>query len=767
QIPNHKLQITKIIESFVRAFDLSKAPLLRVGLIKVEDMRQILMVDMHHIISDGVSIGIFLKEFMALYGEESLPEISIHYKDFSQWHNQLFATGKIKKQEEYWLREFAEEIPVLNLPLDFVRPRVQSFEGNSLHFEINRTDTVRLNQLAAKQEATLYMMLLALFNIMLSKVSGQDEIVVGTAVAGRRNAELQQTIGMFVNTLALKNFPRGYKTFGQFLEQVKQRTLAALENQDYPFEELVDQVNVTRDTSRNPLFDVMFVLENIDLPELELAGLKLRPYEFENRIAKFDLTMISIETADGLRVVLEYCTKLFKESTIERFFQYFNATLRAVLENPGIKIGTIEIISEEDKHRIMEEFNNTSTEFPMNKTIHKLFEEQAKKTSDSIAVVGAHELHEISITFRELNKKSNQLAHLLRERGVLADDIVGIMVERSVEMIIGILAILKAGGAYLAIEPEYPQERIDYMLKDSGAKILLSELSRVSGLSKEPTHLTHLTHLTHPTHLCYIIYTSGTTGWPKGTLMEHRSLVNLCYWHNRYYGITDRDHATQYAGIGFDASVWEIFPYLVKGAAVHIITESIKLDIDVLNDYYEQHNITVSFLPTQLCEQFMEKNNKSLRALLTGGDKLRRFVKKDYDLYNNYGPTENTVVTTAFAVDKPYHNIPIGTPIHNNCIFILNTYDLKLQPIGVWGELCITGASLARGYLNNPELTKEKFQIPNPKFQTNYKLQITNKSETGKNKFQNKPFNEKFLQGSRGRFFQKEPPGRRRLYKTG
>jgi amino acid adenylation domain-containing protein len=282
------------------------------------------------------------------------------------------------------------------------------------------------------------------------------------------------------------------------------------------------------------------------------------------------------------------------------------------------------------------------------------------------------------------------------------------MTERSLEMMIGIMGILKAGGAYLSIDPGYPQERIDYMLKDSGAKILLSELSEVSGLSKEPTHLTHLTH---PTQLCYVIYTSGTTGRPKGTPVEHRSLVNLCYWHNNYYCITGEDNAAQYADTGFDASVWEIFPYLLKGASLHIIDHAVRFDMHRLGGYYEKHRVTIGFLPTQFCQQFIESFGeiRSLRELLTGGDKLSRFVRTGYRLNNNYGPTENTVVTTSFPVEGDSDNIPIGKPIANTAVYILNKDNFMLQPVGVPGELCIAGVGVSRGYLNNPELTAEKF----------------------------------------------------------
>jgi tyrocidine synthetase-3 len=704
-----------VIQDFIRPFDLSKAPLLRVGLLEIENQNHLLMTDMHHIISDGISIGIFLKEFTALYGEEALPAIAIHYKDFSQWHNQLATASKIKKQEEYWLREFAEEIPVLNLPLDFPRPPVQSFAGCSIHFEVNPTDTARLHRLALKEETTLYMVLLALFNIMLSKVCYQDEIVVGTAAAGRKNAELQQTIGMFVNTLAIKNSLKNDKTFKQFLEEVKQKTLAALENQDYPFEDLVEQVDVTRDTSRNPLFDVMFVLENIDLPELELEGLKLKPYEFENRIAKFDLTMTAAETTGGLHVVLEYCMKLFKESTIERFFQYFSSILRSVLDNPGIKIGTIEIISGEDKRCIIEEFNNAFTEFPINKTIHELFAEQVEKTPEKIAVVGNKDKNHI--TYSVLNKKASQLAYLLREKGVGLGTIAAIKVERSIELIIGLLGILKAGGAYLPIDPDYPQERSEYMLKDSNAALLLTseELSNMGRGTKFCAPTTCNLHLS----LAYIIYTSGTTGTPKGVLIRHRGFINLIQFHRKIFGEAPGSRVSQTASPGFDAMAFEVWPCLVSGASLYIANNEIRANPSRMKEWIIENGITISFQSTMMAEALLEEEwperGAALRVLRAAGDRLKKCPQRPYPFrfYNLYGPTEDTVWTTWTEVktknETDTEGYPtIGKPIENHQVYILSAV-LMLQPIGVAGELCIAGEGLAVGYLNNPELTSDKF----------------------------------------------------------
>jgi bacitracin synthase 3 len=710
---------------------------------------------MHHIISDATSMGIMEKEFMTIYEKSDLQPLRLQYKDYAEWQNRpgVKEKEKNKKQETYWLKQFKGEIPVLALPIDYPRPAVQGFEGSTISFAIDDKETQVLSMLALENEATMYMVLLSIYNILLSKLSGQEDIVTGTPVMGRSHADVHSIMGMFVNTLALRNYPQKQKTFEQLLQEVRKNALAAFENQDYPFEDLVEKLDVHRDMSRNPLFDVMFEVQNVERHAVEIPGLESLPIDFEYWISKFDIVIQSVEAGNKQAFIARYKTRLFKRETIERFIGYFKRLVSLVSHQPGIRLSDLDILSPREKQQVLFDFNDTAMAFPEEKTIHEIFREQAEKAPDHMALLGKSKKandEPISITYKELNKKSAQLAYMLKEKGLQPGTIVGIMMERSLEMIFGILGILKAGGAYLPIDPGYPQERIDFMLKDSNAKILVSEVSKVSEVSEgielifigkgmeylttfpfqqprqtmvtppayhirqtQHTSPTHLTHLTHPTHLSYIIYTSGSTGKPRGVLVGQRSLVNAAVWHGSYYDITQWDHVTQLASLGFDASVLEIFPALIRGAVLHIIAEQLKTDPWKLNQYYETRGITIGFLPTQLCEQFMELENHSLRALLTAGDKLRKFIKRSYQLYNNYGPTENTVAVTVFPVDKEYHNIPIGKPIYNNRIYILSI-DFHLQPIGVIGELCITGDSLARGYLNNPELTAEKFCLRQP-----------------------------------------------------
>ncbi|UCH92480.1 MAG: amino acid adenylation domain-containing protein, partial [Candidatus Aminicenantes bacterium] len=752
--------VTSTIKNFIRPFDLLRAPLLRVGLIKLKETIHFLMLDMHHIISDGISVNIFVKEFMSLYGGEELEPLLFRYKDYSEWQNKRKHGESTKQQENYWLKQFGNQgdIPVLNLAVDYARPAIKNIEGNRVSFEIGKEDTGALKALALKEDVTLYMLLFSIYNVFLSKLSGQEDIIVGTPTAGRRYTYLHQVIGMFVNTLALRNYPGGEKRFNLFLGEVKEHSLAAFDNQDYQYDDLVEQLSVkgslTRDVGRNPLFDVMFALQNMERPGLEIPGLKIKHCEYESimQTAKFDLTLVGYESGQTLFFTFEYRTTLFKKETIERFSRYFKELVSIIPGALERKIADIEIIPGEEKKRILYEFNDTTADYPAGKAIHQLFEEQVERTPDNIALIGEklqitnyklQKNYKLQITnykqngalradlnavggmhlsYGELNKKAGQLAEVLKEKDVLADTIIGIMVERSIETIISLLGILKVGGVYLPIDPDYPEERKQYMLKDSGAKILLTKQDIAITFSPEAFNnrpkgtssfgIWNLEFGISPFQggqLAYIIYTSGTTGKPKGVIVEHGSLVNLCCWHNRYFNVMESDRASQYASIGFDASVWEIFPYLVKGVPLHIISDRVKYDIQAVNAYFERHHITIAFLPTPVCEQFMEIENHSLRILLTGGDKLHTYKQGNYDLYNNYGPTENTVVTTSCPVEPYIDNIPIGKPIHNNQVYILNKASMYLQPIGVPGELCIAGRSLARGYLNDPELTAEKF----------------------------------------------------------
>jgi tyrocidine synthetase III len=712
------------IKAFIRPFDLSRAPLLRVRLIEVGTSRHILLMDMHHIITDGISVKILFNDLARLYAGETLAAPAIQYKDYAVWQAEYFKTDAMKTQEAFWTDVLKGELPVLNLLTDFARTAVQSLEGDRVVFKADKALTQRLKALCTASGATLYMVLLSAYTLLLSKYSGQEDILVGTPIAGRYHETIQDVVGMFVNTLVMRNQPLAHLTYTAFLAQVRRNALSAYENQEYPFEELVEKVSTTRDLSRNPIFDTMFASIDLDVKDLQMEGLALQELEMEYNISKFDLTLMVSEDAHSgqIHCELEYRTRLFRKSTIERMGRHFLRILTQIADNPNQTIGRIETVDETEKHQLLQQFNDTRCAFPETQTITQLFEAQVARTPSAVAIVDG----DAHVTYQVLNAKANQLARRLRNSGLRCEQIAAIQVQPSIAMLIGILAILKAGGAYLPIAANTPAQRVDYMLEDSGAAVLLSDAPaplRPAGRTA-PIYLdlndernyqgadSNLEPANAPRHLAYVIYTSGTTGHPKAVMVEHAALVNLCTWHNRCFGVTAQDRSTKYADFGFDASVWEIFPYLVAGAALHILDEATRLDPVKLNAYFEANRITISFLPTPVCEQFMDLDNRCLRILLTGGDKLRRYKPRRYKLVNNYGPTENTVVTTWYPVDADCRNIPIGRPIANTRVYILGAHD-ALQPIGVPGELCIAGVGLARGYLNRAEQNARKF-VRNP-----------------------------------------------------
>ncbi|HLP57610.1 MAG TPA: amino acid adenylation domain-containing protein, partial [Candidatus Deferrimicrobium sp.] len=700
---------------FIRPFDLSKAPLMRVALLKEDDETHFLMVDMHHIITDGTSMELLVKEFMALYEGMELPPLKLQYKDYSCWQGSEQEKNVLRVQEEFWLKQFSEMPAALNLPLDYPRPVVQSFEGRGCSFEITGAETAALKELASGEGTTLYMVLLSLYFIFLARISGQEDIVVGSPVAGRTHADLEPIIGMFVNTLALRNNPAGGKNVLDFLKEVNDNTLTAFANQDYPYEELVEKAAVHRDTGRNPLFDTMLNLRNMNFSEIKIPGLTMTPFPFQENISKFDISLRAFDDPGNLRFTFEFSTKLFKMEAITRFIAYFKNIIKSVIEDKYSKIFALEIIPDVEKRRLLNDFNLIEVDYPEDKTIHELFIEQAARIPDCIAIAGSEEKVKkgnTHLSYRELNERSGKLGGWLIEKGVQPENIVGIMMERGIELIINLLSILKAGGVYLPMDPHYPQERIDYILKDSGATILMNKSVNFDIVSNFDIRTSHF----NSSNLAYIIYTSGTTGRPKGVAIRHKSFVNLIYFHRRIFEENRDSRISQVANPAFDAMGFEIWPCLASGAALCIVDNETRLSSTQMRDWLIRRGITVSFQPTVMAEQLLEEHWPSegvgLKSLCAAGDKLNRYpgLTLPFKLYNLYGPTEDTVWTTwALVETEPKLRFPvIGKPIANHNVYILNSY-LKLQPVGIPGELCISGTGLAQGYLNNPELTAEKF----------------------------------------------------------
>ena len=712
----------QIIQSFIRPFRLDQLPLVRTGLVKLAEHDHLLLFDMHHIISDGASVGVLIDELSRLYGGETLEPLRIHYKDYAVWQQKFIQSEQYRKQEEHWLRELDGELPVLTLPADYSRPAVQTFEGDKLVFSLTEEQTSALRSLAKQTDSTMYMVLLASYSAFLSKLSGQHDIIVGSPVAGRSHADLANVIGVFVNTLALRTYPEADKTFTDYLKEVKQTALHAFDAQDYPLEDLLQKVEVQRDTSRNPLFDAVFSMQNANAEDLVMEGIELKHHPFDRKTAKFDLTVTAEDTDEGLTFVLEYNTALFKPETAETWKHYWLQLLKAATENPAAKLSELSLVNETEKQALLNAWKGKTLSVPRDKTVHRLFEETAARYANRPAAA----YNGAKWTYGELNARANRIARILIDCGVTADERVGILTKPSLEMAAGVLGVLKAGAAFVPIDPDYPQERISYILQDSGAKLLLTQeaLDVPDGYTGETILLDGGRSIlslpldendeanpqteTTADHLAYMIYTSGTTGQPKGVMVEHHALVNLCFWHHDAFAMTADDKSAKYAGFGFDASIWEMFPTWTIGAELHVIDEAIRLDITRLNHYFEEHGVTITFLPTQLAEQFMELENTSLRMLLVGGDKLKRAVKQPYTIVNNYGPTENTVVATSGVINPEEGSLSIGRAIANTRAYILGDGD-QVQPEGIAGELCVAGRGLARGYLNREEETAKRF----------------------------------------------------------
>ncbi|MCP5047490.1 MAG: AMP-binding protein, partial [bacterium] len=737
------LEVEKIIEDFVRPFDLSAAPLLRAGLIRMEEKRHMLMVDMHHIISDGISVKRFVTEFMIFYAGGEPAPLKLQYKDYAGWqtHLCLRRPEASRKQEEFWKKQFADEIPILHLPTDYRRPKLHDFEGGQKHFQVSREQTRALKNLALEEGATIFMVLLAVSYIFLSRISGQEDIVIGTPTAGRNHADLQDIIGMFVNTLAVRGLPSGRTIVKQFLGDIRKRTLDVFENQDYHFEDLVDRLSVTRDVGRNPLFDVMFSLEHLEIPEIELPQLKLVPYPFERGISLFDLSIVAREKDGRLWFIFEYNTKLFKQETIHRFSGYFKQLLAVLPHSREKRIRHLELMAPEERKQVLFRFNDTwSPWLPWSscsetRTVRELFEEQAARIPDYIAVVdmaaGGLFNH---FTYGQLNRVSDQLTLTMRKKGIKEGDIVGIMGKRSLEMTAGIFGILKAGAAYMPIDPDFPIGRKQFMLSDSCSKVLVTSRD----LAEEAEELTErmgkgeiiftdarsrrfqVPRLIRQgsSSPAYVIYTSGSTGKPKGVIVEHHSVMNRLYWIQQKYRLDDRDVVVQKTPFIFDVSVCELFRYIPGGGRAVLVPETGDKDPEILVRLIEMSNATtIDFVPSILDIFLDHIRNRdiapgaaTLRWVFVGVEIVRPELVRKFNetlyasngtqLINAYGPTETTVDVTAFncSLDEQAGTVvPIGTPMGNIQVYILDKYG-NVQPIGVVGELCIGGDGVSRGY---------------------------------------------------------------------
>ncbi|AWX56431.1 hybrid non-ribosomal peptide synthetase/type I polyketide synthase [Brevibacillus brevis] len=725
--------VDETLEGFVRPFSLDQAPLLRIRLVCVEKERHVMLIDMHHIISDGLSIERLVNDFLAYYDSQTLGEPKVQYKDFAVWQ-QSRDTAFWQKEADFWLQQYRDGYETLDLPTDYRRPSIKNFSGALRCFVLENEKAAALREFCRKQQLTPFMLLFGCFSILLTKYSGQKEILIGTPVAGRLGVETEETVGAFVNTLALRSYPEGDKRVVDYLQELKAYCLQAFEHQSYPFEELVQQIEKERDLSRNPLFDTMFTWEQRDRSQLIIRGLDVQRYDFHSGIAKFDLMMQTWEEQGKIGFAIEYATALFTASTVERMGRHFQQIVHEILRGPDQQIREIGLISVEEEHLLRDGFNQTQVNEDWSQSVIALIEEQASVRGNESAVVWERQ----SLTYRELNKRANQVARFLLEQGCEKNQIVGIMAERSFAMIIGLLAIEKAGCAYLPIDPSTPGERIQYLLEDSGVRIVLSHTELIDkvpamGTTKIAVYdledtaryasyeCTNLGIQLHPDDLAYVLYTSGSTGNPKGVLLTHGGMTNRLRWMADQYGMDEKEVVLQKTTYTFDVSVWELFLPLMIGGVLCLAKPGGEKDPDYLyNLICEQEVTTLHFVPSMLAgflHALPEAASFSrLKRCICSGEELSievkdRFFRKmpGVELHNLYGPTEASIDVSYYEVQEEDQLIPIGKPVANTRLYIV-TEEGGFAPIGVPGELCIAGVQVAKGYLNRPELTAEKFK---------------------------------------------------------
>ncbi|MBR8837985.1 MAG: amino acid adenylation domain-containing protein [Stigonema ocellatum SAG 48.90 = DSM 106950] len=747
------------IAASLKPFDLAEEPLVQFTLLKLSDQEYVLLLKMHHIIYDGWSLSIFFRELSQLYTAfakglpSPLTELPIQYVDFAVWQRQWLTGEVLDRQLNYWREQLAGLTPVLELPTDYPRPPVQTFLGGVECFQLDSALTQRLKQLSQQLDATLFMTLLAAFLVLISRYSGQLDLVVGSPIANRNSKSVEQLMGFFANTLALRGDLSGNPSFRDFHAQVRQTTLSAYAHQDLPFEMLVEKLQLDRDLSRNPLVQVMFSLQNTPQSSANLSGLTIQnmPLPLDVRV-RFDLEVNYWEIPGGLEGVWCYNTDLFDATTITRIGEHFQTLLKAIVANPEVRISELPLLSQAERHQLLVEWNDTQADYPQDKCIHQLFESQVQRTPNAVAVV----FEDQQLTYGELNSRANQLAHYLQTLGVKPDVLVGICVERSLLMIVGLLGILKAGGAYVPIDPDYPQERLSFMLEDAYVSVLLSQKHLVEKLPEHEAQLVCLDtdwHLIAQSsqdnpitdvlscNLAYVIYTSGSTGQPKGVEVVHRGVNRLLFGVN-YVELDATQKFLQMAPISFDASTFEIWGALLHGALCVLFSVSIPTAKN-LRDEIHKHGITILWLTAALFNSIIDDDEKALSGigqLLIGGEALSvAHVKRASQtlpltqIINGYGPTESTTFSCCYPIPRQLEttieSISIGRPIANTQIYILDEY-LQPVPVGVPGELHIGGAGLARGYLNRPELTQEKF-IPNPFNKSKVKSQKSKLYKTG------------------------------------
>jgi amino acid adenylation domain-containing protein len=721
-------------EESLRPFDLARGPLIRATLLRLAPADHVLLLTLHHIVCDGWSLGILLRELSSVYNElvsgrpAALPALEIQYADYSVWLREWLEGGELQRQLAYWKQQLSA-VPVLQLQTDRPRPLVWSSKGAKLPIALPLKLADEVSAIARKERATPFMALLAAFQALLQRYTSQDDIAVGSPIAGRNRVEVEPLIGFFVNTLVLRTNLSGDPTFRELLARVRDVTLGAFTHQDVPFEKLVEELRPERATTHTPFFQTMFVLQNTTPALLDIEGTKAAPYELLDSTAKFEISMSLRNTGDGLRGTIEYNTDLFDRSTIQRMAAHFEQLLEGICANPDARVSALPLLTASERQQI-DTWNATSVDLPP-LCLHQLFEAQVARTPDAIAVVSGND----SISYRTLNARANRLARTLRSAGVGPDVVAGVCLDRSVDVVVALLGILKSGAAYLPLDPSYPEVRLTAMLEDSATTVVVTDTVNGSTLPAGLRRLTlggyheatsaddesNVDSQATLDSLAYLLFTSGSTGRPKGVMIPHRAVCNYVRWMQSAYKIGPDERILQRTPMSFDLSVWEFYLPLISGGTLVMAPAGGDFEPDELVDVITTHEVTAVQLVPSLLGLLLDEPSvsrcKTVRRMFSGGAALTPALRDRFfdtfgwaSLHNQYGPTETCINSLAWTCPPGDRTpmVPIGKPIANTLVYVLGP-GLELLPVGAVGELFIGGAGLAHGYINRPDLTAERF----------------------------------------------------------
>lgn len=699
---------------FARPFDLSRPPLMHAKLVAHEDGRHWLLLDFHHIAFDGVSVGIYLRELFALYKGEALEPLPIQHKDVAAW--EAARVDDIKAKHEAFWRGLFDCPPEAELPTDFTRPGHQDFEGATYRHQLDSATSDALARLAKANGATLHQIFMTSIGILAGRWADSEDICIGTSMSGRDRSGTAGIVGMFVRTLPTRIRPENAKAFAELLAETREQMLAIHEHGEYPISSLYEHLGANRGPGRHPMFDINFVMRNIGADDhFEVDGLKVEVDSMHSGTAKFDISIAAEEHPQGLVIELDYRTSLYRRETIARMAGHLCSILAAVADSPNLPVGLIDVLVPEERNALLKRFNPKPTPAPQWATVCQAVETHAKERPDHIAVTAENG----SLTYGELNALANRAARAIREAGGGKDRIVAVVADRTTWSVAGMLAALKSGSAYVGLDTHYPPDRVAFILEDTDAPCVVGAKEQLAGIEFDCTAVTMDGDLPADDTdtgwaeggdaLAYCIFTSGSTGKPKGVLIEHHSMVNFIHWYATHHRMTPESGCAAFAAFSFDVSVVQIFAPLASGSTLHVIPEDLRRSPKDLDAYFTENGITNAHFPTQFAEQFMRMcDMKSLKYLVVGGDRLKSYRLGDFRLTNEYGPSETTMACLSYDVPDIMAKPPVGSPVANTRIYILDSKD-RLCPIGVPGEICVSGTQVGRGYLNRKELTDKHF----------------------------------------------------------